>query len=113
MQTLGEAAGGAGARGPFSWFRSERVDGPRLRAAVRDVVECERFDTWLDELPGDVLVRVAAPLEVLTFHYYLDPPRDRHLLRAARVAWESVEGCLPSCPRDMAEAFRRLSAVVA
>jgi hypothetical protein len=87
----------------------EEIDVERLRAAVRGIVESGRFDDWLAEVPDEVLVQVAAPMEVLTFHYYLDPPRDRHLVRAARVACASVAGSLARCPHDMAGAFRGLS----
>jgi hypothetical protein len=42
-----------------------------------------------------------------------DPPRERHLLRAARVAYEAMEHHLDACPADLAEAFRRLRAATA
>jgi hypothetical protein len=94
------------------WNRADDVDIQRVRTAVQAIVESVRFDDWLDEVPGEVLVEVAAPLEVLTFHYYLDPPKDRHLVRAARVACRSVGGSLPRCPEDMADAFRELCGAV-
>lgn len=93
--------------------RSKEVDIRRVRTAVKGIVESVRFDDWLEEVPNEVLIQVAAPLEVLTFHYYLDPPKDRHLVRAARVAYESVVSSLPQCPDDMARAFRELSGAVA
>jgi hypothetical protein len=95
-------------RSRIPWSRSDDLDVALVRAAVRRIVESVRFDDWLLELPADVLVQVAAPLEVLAFHYHLDASQDRHLVRAARVAWESVETSLPRCPPDMAQAFREL-----
>jgi hypothetical protein len=92
--------------------RRERDMG-RVREAVRALVDTERCDAWFAEVPGEVLVRLAAPLEMLTFQYYLDPPRDRHLLRAAQVAYEAMEDHLDACPADLAEAFRRLRAAMA
>jgi len=88
-------------------------DMSRIREAVRALVEGERSDAWITEASGDVLVRLVAPLEMLTFQYYLDPPRERHLLRAARVAYEAMEDHLDACPADLAEAFRRLGAAMA
>lgn len=85
----------------------------RVREAVRGLVETERDDAWLTEVPDDVLVRLVAPLEMLTFQYYLDPPRERHLVRAARVACEAMEDHLDACPADLAEAFRHLRAAMA
>jgi hypothetical protein len=85
----------------------------RVRGAVRSVVESPRFDDWLLEVPDRILVNIAAPLEMLTFQYYLDPPRDRHLVRAARVACEAVEDDLHDCPADMAAVFRGLGDAVA
>jgi len=84
----------------------------RIRDAVRALVETDRSDAWFTEVPGDVLMRLAAPLEMLTFQYYLDPPRERHLLRAARVACDAMEHHLDACPADLAEAFRRLRAAM-
>lgn len=95
------------------WNESEAADIRRVRNAVKGIVESARFDDWLEEVPNEVLIQVAAPLEVLTFHYYLDPPKDRYLVRAARVAYESVAGSLPQCPKDMAHAFRELNGAVA
>jgi hypothetical protein len=85
----------------------------RVRDAVRALVESGRSDAWLAEVPDEVLLRLVAPLEMLTFQYYLDPPRERHLLRAARVACEAMEDQLDACPADLAEAFRRLRTAMA
>jgi hypothetical protein len=85
----------------------------RVRGAVRALVEAERSDLWLTEVPGEALMQLAAPLEMLTFQYYLDPPSDRHLLRAARVACDGMEDHLDACPADLAAAFRRLRAAMA
>jgi hypothetical protein len=79
-----------------------------VRAAVRELVETGKTDEWLATLPDHALVRLAAPLEMLTFQYYLDPPRDRHLVRAARVACATIADCLDDCPGDLAAVFRRL-----
>jgi hypothetical protein len=95
------------------WNKSEEVDVERVRSAVRDIVESARLERWLDEVPDEVLVQVAAPLEVLTFHYYLEPPKNRHLVRAARVACAAVEVDLPGCPDEMVAAFRELRTAVA
>jgi hypothetical protein len=92
--------------------RAPDADLDRVRSAVRALVETGRTDEWLAELPDHALVHLAAPLEMLTFQYYLDPPRDRHLLRAARVACETMAPCLDDCPDDLAAAFRRLAAAV-
>lgn len=85
----------------------------RVRSAVYDVVESPRMDAWLRELPDPILIAVAAPLEMLAFQYHLEPPSDRHLVRAARVACEAVETDLRDCPADFAEAFRSLGRAVA
>lgn len=92
--------------------RSDDPDTGRVREAVRALVETGRGEEWFAEVPDEVLVRLVAPLEMLTFQYYLDPPRERHLLRAARVACETIEDHLDACPADLAEAFRHLRAVV-
>lgn len=92
--------------------RSEKVDMRAVRAAVHEIVESDRYDDWFVELPDDVLVELAAPLEVLMFHYYLDPPKDRHLVRAARVAFECAVDSLDRCPADMARSLRRLGRVL-
>lgn len=102
-------SGGSGTR----WGRGRRRDASGVRDAVRALVESERCDEWLTEVPADVLVRLAAPLEMLTFHYHLDPPSDRHLLRAVRVACEAMEDHLDECPADLAGAFRRLRTALA
>jgi hypothetical protein len=93
--------------------RTGNPDMGRVREAVRALVETGRGDAWLTEVPDEVLLRFVAPLEMLTFQYYLDPPRDRHLARAARVACESMEDHLDACPADLAEAFRHLQAALA
>jgi hypothetical protein len=88
--------------------RAVPADMDRVRDAVRGLVETGKTDEWLATLPDHALVRLAAPLEMLTFQYYLDPPRDRHLVRAARVACATMAECLADCPDDLAAAFRRL-----
>lgn len=93
--------------------RTAPADMDRVRDAVRGLVETGRTDEWLATLPDHALVRLAAPLEMLTFQYYLDPPRDRHLLRAATVACQTMAGCLDDCPDDLAAAFRRLDGALA
>lgn len=92
--------------------RREQVDMPTLRAAVRRIVESERYDAWLLEMPDHVLVQVAAPLEMLGFQHYVKPPQDKLLLRAARVVWEGVADLLDDCPPDMAADFAALGAAV-
>jgi hypothetical protein len=84
----------------------------RVRDAVRGLVETGKTDEWLATLPDHALMRLAAPLEMLTFQYYLDPPRDRHLVRAARVACATMAECLDDCPDDLAAAFRQLDVVL-
>jgi hypothetical protein len=83
-----------------------------LRAAVGEIIQSGRFDDWLVAVPDQVLIQVAAPFEMLAFQYYLDPPQDRHLVRAVRVACETVENSSGDCPADMSGAFRRLSGMV-
>jgi hypothetical protein len=89
------------------------ADIARIRAAIRDLVETERFDAWLTELPEQTLVRFMAPLEMLTFHYLLDPPRNRHLLRAARVVCQAMSQHLDTCPADLAAALRQVDSAIA
>jgi len=93
--------------------RAAPADMDRVRDAVRGLVETGKTDEWLATLPDHALVRLAAPLEMLTFQYYLDPPRDRHLVRAARVACHTMADCLADCPEDLAAAFRRLDGALA
>jgi hypothetical protein len=93
--------------------RAASPDMDRVRDAVRALVETGRDDAWLAEVPDEALVRLVAPLEMLTFQYYLDPQRERHLARAAQVACEAMEDHLDTCPADLAEAFRRLRAALA
>jgi hypothetical protein len=88
------------------------IDVGLLRAAVGDIIQSGRFDDWLVEVPDGVLVQVAAPFEMLAFQYYLDPPQERHLVRAARVACETVENTKDECPEDMSCMFRQLSEMV-
>ena len=83
-----------------------------VREAVRELVETDRLDDWLATTPDHALTRLAAPLEMLTFQYYLDPPREKHLLRAARVAHDTMSSCLDDCPADLATRFRRLGAAI-
>jgi hypothetical protein len=94
------------------WNKTEDIDIPRLRSTLREVIESSRFDEWLIEVPDGVLVQIAAPFEMLTFQYYLDPPNDRHLVRAARVVCDAVKHSSQDCPADMTRAFRRLGGVV-
>lgn len=94
------------------WSKSQQLDMQLVRSAVMGVVEADRWDDWLMEVPEHILMRVAAPLEMLQFHYYLSPPQDRHLVRAARVCCEAVEGGMEGCPADMVVAFERLTQVV-
>lgn len=91
----------------------ETADMERVRGAVHGIVESPRLDVWLRELPDPILIAVAAPLEMLGFHYHLDPPSDRHLVRAARVACAAVASDLNDCPADFAEALRCLGRAVA
>jgi hypothetical protein len=93
--------------------RPATADIQRVRDAVRYLVETERSDVWLAELPDEVLLRLMAPLEMLTFQYHLDPPRDRHLVRAARVACEAMSQHLDACPADLAAALRHIGSAVA
>jgi hypothetical protein len=92
--------------------RSEDIDTGVVRAAVKGVVEAERFDDWLLEVPEKALISMVAPLEMLQFQYYLEPPLARQLVRAARVCCAAVEGDLDGCPEDMVDAFARLAAAV-
>lgn len=92
--------------------QSESLDPATVRAAVRDVVEAPRYDEWLMEMPDEMLVRLAAPLEMLQFQFYLTPSLERHLVRAARVCCEACAAGLDACPADMRQAFRVLADVV-
>jgi hypothetical protein len=94
------------------WNKTEDIDMLLLRSTVGEVIESRRFDEWLVEVPDRVLVQIAAPFEMLTFQYYLDPPNDRHLVRAARVACDAVESSKQDCPEGMTHAFGQLSGVV-
>jgi len=91
----------------------EEAEPAAVRTAVGGIVEAPRFDDWLLEMPDHVLVQVVAPLEMLAFQFYVTPPQERLLLRAARVVWDAVDGLLPDCPADMAERFAALGAAVA
>ncbi|EST31258.1 hypothetical protein N566_20855 [Streptomycetaceae bacterium MP113-05] len=88
--------------------RRDDVDVAAVRRAVRSIAESPRYDDWLLEMPDHVLHAVAAPLEMLVFQYYLTPPKDRMLVRAARVVWDSVADSLEDCPADMATAYASL-----
>ncbi|MEW2268894.1 hypothetical protein ACNPQM_21325 [Streptomyces sp. NPDC056231] len=79
-----------------------------VATAVGRIVEADRFDRWLLELPDHVLVATAAPLEMLGFQYHLTPRQDLLLVRAARVVWDAVAGLLDDCPDDLAEEFTLL-----
>ncbi|MEU0548222.1 hypothetical protein [Micromonospora sp. NPDC005979] len=92
--------------------QSESLDPAAVRAAVRDIVEAPRYDAWLMEMPDEMLVRLAAPLEMLQFQFYLTPRLERHLVRAARVCCEASAVGLETCPADMRQAFRVLADVV-
>jgi hypothetical protein len=95
------------------WRRSPALaDVQRVRDAVGNLVEAERAEAWLAELPDELLVRFAAPLEMLTFQYHLDPPRGRHLIRAARVACQAMSQHLDACPADLAAALRHVGSAV-
>lgn len=84
------------------------IDIPRLRAAVADLVTLTHESDWLYHSPDEVLLAAAAPFEVLTFHYYLDPPKDQHLIRAARVMCEALADHVPQLPTEVASAFHSL-----
>ncbi|MFD9867135.1 hypothetical protein ACFXI8_25635 [Streptomyces niveus] len=86
------------------------VDMESVRRAVARIIESERFDDWLVEMPDHVLVEVAAPLEMLQFQHYLMPPKDRYLVRSARVVWDAVADLLADCPSDLAAEFASLGA---
>lgn len=86
------------------------VDMELVRRAVTGIIESERFDDWLVEMPDHVLVEVAAPLEMLQFQHYLTPPKDRFLVRSARVVWDAVADLLADCPADLATEFAALGA---
>ncbi|GAA0448439.1 hypothetical protein Aca07nite_72690 [Actinoplanes capillaceus] len=92
--------------------RTERLDSVAVRAAVQGVIEAPRYDDWLMEMPDEMLVRLAAPLEMLQFQFYVDPPLERHLVRAARVCCAACATGLEDCPPDMRAAFRVLADVV-
>jgi hypothetical protein len=94
------------------WRKTEDVGAHRVRAAVKDLMQSGRMDDWLVEVPDQVLIQIAAPFEMLAFQYYRDPPRDRHLVRAARVACEAVESTRDACPDDMTRAFQALRSAV-
>ena len=89
--------------------RSLSVDLPAVRSAVGDLVEPGSYDSWLMTAPDAVLVRLAAPLEMLQFQYYQPRAQDRHLVRAAQVCCEAADGGLQGCTADMIGAFSRLA----
>lgn len=88
---------------------STEVDAGAVRSAVGALIGAEDYDSWLMTAAEDVLIRLAAPLEMLQFQYYLSPPQDRHLIRAARVCCEAAEGGLLGCPVHMIDAFAVLT----
>ncbi|MFI6418113.1 hypothetical protein ACIBG6_12025 [Streptomyces sp. NPDC050842] len=90
----------------------EDVDIEPVSAAVARIVDADQFDRWLLELPDHVLVAVAAPLEMLGFHYHLTPRQDVLLVRAARVVWDAVADLLGDCPDDLAGEFALLGAAL-
>jgi hypothetical protein len=92
--------------------QSESLDPAAVRDAVRGVVEAPRYDDWLMEVPDEMLVRLAAPLEMLQFQFYATPPLERQLVRAARVCCEAGATGLETCPPDMRDAFCTLAEVV-
>lgn len=83
-----------------------------IRAAVAQIVESDRLDDWIRDASDSVLIRLMAPLEMLSFQYYRDPPSDKHLVRAARVTCEAMAEAIGDCPPDLARALRQLSGVV-
>ena len=98
-----------------SWGRrgEEAVaDMGRVREAVGELVENGQRDAWFADLPDEVLTAFVAPLEMLTFQYYLDPPRDRLLARAAKVACAAMDQHLGACPASLAGALSRLRAAL-
>jgi hypothetical protein len=88
--------------------RRDDVEVAAVREAVRNIAESPRYDDWLLEMPDHVLHALAAPLEMLVFQYYLTPPKDRMLVRAARVVWDGVADFLGDCPADMAAVYASL-----
>jgi uncharacterized membrane protein len=85
-----------------------QVDITLVRKAVEGVVEADRFADWLLEVPDRALIALMAPLEMLTFQFHLTPPRDRHLIRAARVVCDAATGALDGCPDDLVHALGAL-----
>jgi hypothetical protein len=80
-----------------------------LRSAIGRLVESDRIDAWVTGLPDEALIQFMAPLEMLSFQYYLDPPpHHRHLVKAARVTCESMHAVLDRCPPDLADALCRI-----
>ncbi|MFI8365966.1 hypothetical protein [Streptomyces sp. NPDC085466] len=90
----------------------EDVDVESVRSSVKRIIESDRYDAWLIELPDHVLVQLAAPLEMLGFQHHLTPRQDVLLVRAARVVWDAVAGLLDDCPDDLAAEFARLGAAL-
>jgi hypothetical protein len=98
-----------------SWGRRHEpavADMRRVREAVGELVESGQRDAWFADLPDEMLLALVAPLEMLTFQYYLDPPRDRLLVRAAKVACAAMDEHLGACPAGLAGPFSRLSAAL-
>lgn len=88
------------------------ADMGRVREAVGELVESGQRDAWFAGLPDEVLTAFVAPLEMLTFQYYLDPPSDRLLVRAANVACAAMDEHLGACPTSLAGPFSRLRAAL-
>lgn len=85
------------------------IDPALVRTVVGQFIESGRFDEWLITVPDQVLNQIVAPFEMLIFQYYLDPPKDRYLIRAAQVACEAVQSSA-GCPEDLT--LRRLQDLV-
>lgn len=85
------------------------IDVVAVRSAVGALIGAEDYDSWLLSAAEGVLIRLAAPLEMLQFQYYLTPPQDRHLIRAALVCCEAAEAGLQGCPAHMIDAFAVLA----
>lgn len=84
----------------------------QLRAAVAETLLAGDFDSWLISAEEPVLLRLAAPLEMLQFQYERQPPQDQHLLRAARVCCEAASSGLAGCPPSMVRGFEKLARIV-
>lgn len=88
------------------------IDADAVRLAVADLVTSTGYERWLLSAPDEALVRLAAPLEMLQFHYHLEPAQDRQLIRAARVCCDAAEPGLDGCAEDFVAAVSRLRMVL-